>query len=926
MGALGRGTNIVFSSGPRQRDATIGSLYFLTRPHPSPDDLSFLVSLGAKATIDFDQRDFSAIDRLVDFSQELRQARGRLYQQVGHLLRHPLYARTLGKELFTPFSLSRDLGMKRMAFTPKGAVFGYVHANSIDELSMSDAIARWIDGPLSHFIEKFGVGIVGLERMRELVKGNRLLKLKTANVQLFPWGAAASTGPSVYEVTAGEIGCLLAGHEIFPGLGPVLRIVDAPDTNSAELMTRPISVGGGKFSLVCRITLATLPGSHQPMVFFRFTRRRWATELVDKPFRGKRVGGYAFSARKHPSLAFRFDMDFKKAGWTTDPAYDELELALGLATGYSDARVLDYPALDDTCALVMQMAGLAESKKSAIKAGVPVADQLAAFECIVQRLQSKGFAPLANFTEVVRKAPSVPRISVIRSPLVLSQLLSKTVGEEDEDDGEGAYTPSLQHIEQSVVELTKRSLSEWFGKKTPILDRRYGNLAGLVSDMVRRSGIATDDERRTLYVLVGSTDEIPWIQTVVRMMLGDAVDVRVAELPLGVHGHRSQLPCDDPSPKIRMEARKQAWIDFATKNRFASHPMFLIQADDWYEVNGRRLPDDTVNKAAARRTLASELGATVQYLLPARAQKLDNYLMRLQAAILDLLYGHAGCMLGLEEATATAFPQSNVRPRQTVAIGSVNVAMGAKSGTVVAAIRVDSDSGRPQIRLAHQEAEPIFTSWMRFEDALAYVARRSILRIPDSKQAPGFFQRFLAEVLDEAAARDPHSAIFIESTRSAKLWKRLADKTGAFGPQILDAELEPRPQWKQMRIFRVRDQAPTMVNLRKYGLALDNGNTLQVATSVQRLFSVAGATAPTYWSYAPLMGQPKRGASCYRPMMLPDTKNGAKTFAPDYGQHQTPRGTEFVVLQAQPDDDIDRLARYCELLRVGVPQARKFSS
>jgi len=824
-------------------------------------------------------------------------------------------------------SLSRDLGMKRLAFTPKGLVFGYVHAHSLDKQSMSDAIARWIDGPLSRFIEKFGVSIVGLERMRELVQGNRLLKLRTATVQLFPWGAVTFGGPSAYEVTAGEIACLLAGHEIFPGLGPVLRIVDAPDVNSAELMTRPMSVAGGQFSLVCKITLATLPGSHQPLVFLRFTRRRWATKLVDKPFRGKRVGGYAFSGRMHPSLAFRFDMDFKKAGWTTDPAYDELELALGLATGYKDARVVEYPALDNTGALVMHMAGLAESKQSAIKAGVPVADQLAAFERIVQQLRSRGFAPFANFTEIVRKAPSVPRISVIRSPLVLSQLLSKTIGEADDDeevgDGEGEHAPqSLQRVEQSVVELTKRSLSEWFGKKTPILDRRYGNLAGLVSDMVRRSGIAEDEERRTLYVLVGSTAEIPWIQTVVRMMLDDAVDVRVAELPLGVHGHRSRLPNDDPSPKVRMEARKQAWIDFAKTNRFAAHPMFLVQADDWYEVNGRRLPDDTVNKAAARRALASELGATVQYLLPARAQKLDNYLMRLQAAILDLLYGHAGCMLGLADATAAAFPQEDVRPRQTVAIGSVSVTMGAKTGTVVAAIRVDSDSGRPQIRLAHQEAEPIFTSWMRFEDALAYVARRSILRIPDYKQAPEFFQRFLAEVLDEASARDPHSAIFIESTRSAKLWKRLADKTGTFGAQVLDAELEPRPQWRQMRIIRVRDQAPTMVSLRKHSLSLDSGDALRVATSVQRLFSVAGATAPTYWSYAPLMGQPKRGVSCYRPMPLPDARKGAKTFAPDYGQHQTPRGTEFVVLQAQPGDNIDSLARYCELLRVGVPQAR----
>ena len=113
-----------------------------------------------------------------------------------------------------------------------------------------------------------------------------------------------------------------------------------------------------------------------------------------------------------------------------------------------------------------------------------------------------------------------------------------------------------------------------------------------------------------------------------------------------------------------------------------------------------------------------------------------------------------------------------------------------------------------------------------------------------------------------------------------------------------------------------------MVNLRNHGVKLESGESLKVATSVQRLFSIAGATAPTYWSFGPQMGQPKRGASCYRSMTLPNGSKGAKIFGSDYGQHQTPRGTEFVILQAQPNDDLDRLARYCELLRVGVPQAR----
>jgi hypothetical protein len=104
MGALGRGTNIVFSSGPRQRDATLGTLFFLTRPHPSPDDLGFLVSMGARATMQFDSSELGGIERLDDCADELRRARGSLYRDVGHLLRHPLYARSLRKDLFTPFT------------------------------------------------------------------------------------------------------------------------------------------------------------------------------------------------------------------------------------------------------------------------------------------------------------------------------------------------------------------------------------------------------------------------------------------------------------------------------------------------------------------------------------------------------------------------------------------------------------------------------------------------------------------------------------------------------------------------------------------------------------------------------------------------------------------------------------------------------
>lgn len=108
-GALGRGTNVVFTSGPRRRDAVIGTLYFLTRPHPAPNDMSLQVSMAAKATLDFDQRqDDSAT--LKQLGQRLGAARRQAYKSIGPLLRRPLYARSLG-DLFKPFTANMAVGL-----------------------------------------------------------------------------------------------------------------------------------------------------------------------------------------------------------------------------------------------------------------------------------------------------------------------------------------------------------------------------------------------------------------------------------------------------------------------------------------------------------------------------------------------------------------------------------------------------------------------------------------------------------------------------------------------------------------------------------------------------------------------------------------------------------------------------------------------
>jgi hypothetical protein len=107
MLAIGRGVNIVFTKGARERDAAIGSIYFLTRPHPTTDDTQLLYSLAGRATQEFDRRTFSSEEGLTEISQAWNEARSNIYRDIRRLLQEPLMASRLGAELFKPFTANQ---------------------------------------------------------------------------------------------------------------------------------------------------------------------------------------------------------------------------------------------------------------------------------------------------------------------------------------------------------------------------------------------------------------------------------------------------------------------------------------------------------------------------------------------------------------------------------------------------------------------------------------------------------------------------------------------------------------------------------------------------------------------------------------------------------------------------------------------------
>lgn len=99
MNAIGRGVNIVYKFGPRVDKAMLGSLFFLTRPHPRGDSLQLIQGLVGRASENFDRQHFSHPEHAMS---ALRKARRETSEMVEYLLRMPLASQRLG-EYAEPF-------------------------------------------------------------------------------------------------------------------------------------------------------------------------------------------------------------------------------------------------------------------------------------------------------------------------------------------------------------------------------------------------------------------------------------------------------------------------------------------------------------------------------------------------------------------------------------------------------------------------------------------------------------------------------------------------------------------------------------------------------------------------------------------------------------------------------------------------------
>ncbi len=103
MRALSRGVNIVFPAGPNKNDAVLGTVIFLTRPHPSSDSFEFVTGMIGRKSMEFDlDTNLASLPSINDVAARWREERVEASHLTSRLLRTSVTMSRLGN-LSEPF-------------------------------------------------------------------------------------------------------------------------------------------------------------------------------------------------------------------------------------------------------------------------------------------------------------------------------------------------------------------------------------------------------------------------------------------------------------------------------------------------------------------------------------------------------------------------------------------------------------------------------------------------------------------------------------------------------------------------------------------------------------------------------------------------------------------------------------------------------
>lgn len=832
--------------------------------------------------------------------------------------------------------LERDLGAPWLE-SPRP----FIDVEALHDLGqrLGSAFSLWVALALRPWAAKTGVSEELVDALHELADEAFVVRHREGNLDdAMSSGSFAEARDAIIQ----RLASALEGRELFDGLGPVWRIIRGrSSSNEIEFTTWPAQHDEALYSMVAGITVETLPFVTKPIVTVRASRRRWMAKMpTGRSLTGQRNVTVALMGRDGPHVALEVAAPVRSLQ-VQDPVAPEFLGQLLNLGGDLAAPLEDLVARGAGGERFVGVAYSPRFGSHPIGAGVSTRDQTELFDAVQEAVDGIGFVPLTfDETSSLKQIPK--RSAESHKALEIEALLSDiavAIGRNDLDD-------------DASIQAAWASLG--IDEEGPVVDAAAGAKAREKLAEVRAANservVRVFGDRVPSVVVVARTEaERQLLESVLKSLFGEAISISARPLPTNVHGSRVSLPLPEAKTRDRFEARVTAWRPLAEilkKTEGGSHA--LVQASDWYENR----PDDPVNKLAGRYALASEANANVQYLRPRAAGQrgFGNYLHRVQAAVYDLVFGHAGLVSGISGVVEGTFSVAAARPTSIVGISVLTQArtrMSGKGGKLSIATRIDCETGRTTARVGWHDGEMRWSAaWEPLFEALKRIASPSIKASLGEGLANErvSFQAFVREILDDCADVGDRPLVMIDSTGAASLWPWLTD--GQVGGDItLGSErLDVSRRWPGIRLVRVRTGHAARIAERKtveyLGVETATGNDTgevldrycpTITARTVRLSSGTSAQAH-YWSTAGYfqMSLP-RGLSVYRPLisLVPVKKAfrdappmAERLFAPieisifDVS-YRLPNPVEVTVATICEGDDPDQIAHLVASLRYG---------
>jgi hypothetical protein len=845
------------------------------------------------------------------------------------------------------------------------------------------ALQEWIPNYVVDFARPAMVAECHINKLFELYEACRLLTFSSHRSIILPWKWSPDTGTATYSSPQSFAGMVhfaartLANTNVFPGMGAIRRIVTVQNGSDglAELITEPVHIDGkGNFSFLLRLELVTFPGLHQPVLTISISKRRWLDSLRERRYVRGDVSGFMFPNKpsdRSPGFLLRRRRDRDGAyHWEPDNAFRALQRYFELPLGKLDGNAIaSGKASNSACAVhLVHRYGVTDSR-SLLKAGVPELDKLEAFEAVAKVLEPYGLHPLTELTRVPtrhrdrspsRSAPIVNGAKVLRAIIGQWRSTGKNLRATTNES-------EISHILREQFDIDLASVRD--ADKLVGLDSEDNDSSDFLKSQIEANIAAVQrfygHSKPQLVIIYDESQHqsLRLLEAAVTVLWSNSLNLKRQRLPKGTHGPQWSLPGANERLAERFKIRVEAWRPLADSiAASAVRTLCLVLASDSYpDVDGsHKLPDDPVNKPAARKALAALAKATVQYLLPCRPDRrglldLIEYLHRVQASLKDLISAHNGRIDDVASAVARCFPYSESAPREVIGLTIVRRNSGrgraALEKTFLAvAIRVQVSTGLCEMRYAHERHGRFFSSsWQPFARALGEVADASPIQLAENFRERGTrFMKFCESVITESVESGAQPLILIDSSNCAKLWPWLTDSR-VHASRIEIAERQwMQEDWSGARIVRIRqDLAPGIILDKILELAPepknDSGNELRrfrvpVSPGSGMLYRLNVPTVTGCVTYLSVGGktlhQNKRGLSCYRTVLSPTRTGTAKGYSlydvserkPFTDQWPTPRPIEVVVTLRQPEDNPDRIAEFVEALRSGFGHYSEWTS